>query len=73
VTIRRIPRAKAFVELTRNTFNTLLTDSDRIRGQFGFAALLASRVSVCSLSYPPGFEHLPRVVERVLDHASRES
>ena len=72
ITIRSIPSAKAFVELTRNTFNTMLLDPDRLRGQFRFASDLAARVPLRSLTYPPGFEHLPHVVERLLHDASRE-
>jgi hypothetical protein len=71
VTIRRIPPAKAFVEITRSTYNTVLVETGRLRGQFEFAADLASRVPVRSLSYPPGFDRLPHVIERVLDDASR--
>jgi hypothetical protein len=72
VTIRGISPAKAFVEITRNTFNSMLIDVERLRRQFEFATDLVSRVPVRSLSYPPGFDHLPYVVERVLHDASRE-
>jgi hypothetical protein len=72
VTIRTIPPARAFVELTRSTFNSVLVDPERLRGQFRFATDLATRLPVRSLSYPPGFQQLPHVVERVVRDASRE-
>ena len=72
VTIRTIPQANAFVEITRNTFNSMLVDPVRLRGQFRFASDLAARVPVRSLTYPPGFEHLPDVVDRLLQDSSRE-
>ena len=72
VTIRGIPRTKAFVDITRNTFNSWVVDPARLRGQFRFASDLTSRVPVRSLTYPPGYDELPRVVSRLLHDASRE-
>jgi hypothetical protein len=72
VTIRSIPPAKALIEVTRSTFNSILVNSGRLRGQFEFATDLATRLPVRSLTYPPGFQHLPHVVERLLHDASRQ-
>ena len=70
VSIRRLTPAKAFVELARNTFNAFLVDPERMRGQFSFASDIAARTPMRSLTYPAGFDHLPRVVERILEDAS---
>jgi hypothetical protein len=72
VTVRTVPRAKAVMEVTRNTFNSVLSDPARLREQFRFASGLATRVPVRSLTYPPGFDRLPHVVDRLLNDAPRE-
>ena len=72
VTIRKVTQARAFMDLTRNTFNSFLVDAERLRGQFRFATELVARVPVRSLTYPPGFDYLPHVVDRLLHDVSRE-
>jgi hypothetical protein len=72
VTIRDVPKSRAFLDITGNTFNSWLADTKRLRGQFGFASDLSARIPVRSLSYPRGYEHLPRVVERLRHDAERD-
>jgi hypothetical protein len=57
----------AFKTLTENTFNLLVTQSDRMRRQVETAAALVSSIPVKSLTYRRDLGHLPRVVDRVLE------
>ena len=65
-TIRDLSPRAAFLEMTRNTFNTMLVDEARLRGQFALASRVAQAVSVRSLSFPPGFDRLPDVGEALM-------
>lgn len=71
VTIRKIAPSKAFVEVTRNTFNSAVDDPSRLRGHFDFASDLVTRVAFRSLTYPAGFEHMPKVIERLTRDMTR--
>lgn len=66
VTIRRLSARKALLELLRNTFNRVLTDSDRLERQFFWAARLASSVPIKLLSYPRTLSALPAVRRAIL-------
>ena len=66
VTIRRLSAKKALLELLRNTFNRLVTDSDRLERQFFWAAQLASTVPIKLLSYPRSLSALPTVRRAIL-------
>jgi hypothetical protein len=71
VTIRRIAPSTAFLEVTRNTFNSVIDDPSRLRGHFDFASDLVTRVAFRSLSYPTGFGHLPKVIDRLTRDVAR--
>ena len=71
VTIRRMSQRASFIELTKNSFNSLVVDSDRLRVQFETVASLAGRVPVFRLSYPAGLAHLPSVHDAILRAAGR--
>lgn len=67
VWIEPIPRAKAVFELLREAFFPWLAQD----GEFGAYRVrilgeLVKRVPVRRLTYPEGFQHLPRIAERVL-------
>jgi hypothetical protein len=61
VTIRALSPRRAFVELTRSTFNACVLDGARLARQFDLAARVVARVPVKSLEYPRGFGRLAAV------------
>lgn len=65
VTLRSLTRRQGFLALTANTFNAVIKDPDRLRRQFAFAARLASRLPLKSLSYPWDLSRLPEVVAKI--------
>ena len=71
VTIRRLSQRQACIALTRNTFNTVLTDSERLIRQFAFATNVASRVPVKLLTYPRTLDFLPTVRQAILADVAR--
>ena len=70
-TIRDLSPRAAFMEMTRNTFNTAVVDEARLRGQFALASRVAQTVPVRSLSYPPGLDRLPDVGQAMLQNLTR--
>lgn len=66
VTIRRMSQRKGFVELLRNTFNSQVTEADRLRRQFRQASRIASTVPIKSLSYRRRTRLLPEVRAAIL-------
>lgn len=66
VSIRRMHARRAFVALTKHTFNPVVADETRLRQQFEFATKVASVVPVKSLSFPRRLELLPEVREAIL-------
>jgi len=73
VTIRRLARRSAFLAVLRNTFNTKLTDSSRLRRQFETINRLVSQVPVMTLSYPRTLDLLPEVCEAVTSDFQRRN
>jgi hypothetical protein len=61
VAIRALSPRRAFVELTRNTFNTCVLDAPRLARQFDLAARVAAAVPVKMLTYPRRFDRLAAV------------
>lgn len=61
VAIRALSPRRAFVELTRNTFNACVLDPARLARQFELAARVASRVPVKTLEYPRDLDRLSAV------------
>jgi hypothetical protein len=61
VVIRPLSPRRAFVELTRNTFNACVLDAGRLARQFDLAARVAAAVPVKTLTYPRGFDRLATV------------
>jgi hypothetical protein len=66
VLIRRLSQRRAFVELTKNTFNTVVTDRGRLKCQFALAHQIASLVPLRRLAYARRLELLPAVREAIL-------
>jgi hypothetical protein len=66
ITIRALSARRAFVELTKNTFNAVVVAPERLKRQFGLASRLAVRVPVKSLSFPRAVARLPAVRQAVL-------
>ena len=65
VVIRNLSRRNACIQLLRNTFNTVVTEPDRLRRQFDLASRIAGAVPVKMLSYPRSLDRLPEVREAV--------
>jgi hypothetical protein len=65
VTILDLEPSSAFLALTRNTFNSVLTTPERLTRQFSFAERLVRTLPVRSLSFPPGLARLGDVVSRI--------
>ena len=63
VTIRRLPQRRAFLSLLKNTFNTKVTEPERLKRQFTFFTQVVSKVSIKTLSYPRTLKSLPFVRE----------
>jgi hypothetical protein len=71
VTIRRLSQRRAFLSLLRNTFNTKVTEPDRLKRQFTFFTEIVSKVPIKTLSYPRSLKSLSLVrdaILRDLDH-----
>ena len=66
VRIRTLPPHRACLQLLRHTFNTVVTDAERLKPQFLLAATLASAVPVKLLSYPRSVNVLPSVRDAIL-------
>jgi hypothetical protein len=66
ITIRLLSPRRAFVELLKNTFNTVVVDPARLRRQFDLAARLVGKVPVKSVSFPRRLARLPAVRETIL-------
>ncbi len=65
VSIRTLSQLTAFLSLLKNTFNTKVTDPERLKQQFSLATRLSTRVPIKSLSYPRNISFLPKVVEAI--------
>jgi len=61
VSIRSLSPRRAFVELTRNTFNACVLDAQRLARQFDLATRVAAAVPVKMLAYPRRFDRLAAV------------
>lgn len=66
ITIRTLSHQRAFVELTKNTFNAVVVAPERLKHQFAFTSRLAARVPVKSLSFPRILAQLPLVQKAIL-------
>lgn len=66
ITSRGLTPRRAFVELIRNTFNTVIIEPERLERQFDLASRLAARVPVRSLSYPRDLGRISEVRESIL-------
>ena len=66
IELERLTGGDAFLEVIRNTFNTVVEDRDRLANQFAFASQLVAAVPVKRLRYPRRLALLPAVCEAVL-------
>lgn len=71
ITIRTLSQQRAFLELLRNTFNTVISEGERLKRQFKMATVVASKVPIKSLSYPRILGLLPSVREAILSDLRR--
>jgi hypothetical protein len=67
ISIRQLSPREAFIELIKNTYNPVITESQRLQDQFGLAARLSVRVPFKGLSYPRDLELLPSICEAILE------
>lgn len=66
ITIRLLSARRAFVELTKNTFNAVVVAPERLKRQFALVSQLAARVPVKSLSFARILTQLPLVQKVIL-------
>lgn len=66
VTIRTLRQRGAFLPLIANTFNSKITEPDRLKRQFALAERLTAVIPIKSLSYPRDLAILPKVVKAIL-------
>ncbi len=66
ITIRKLSPRRAFGELLKNSFNTVIVEPARLKRQFVLASRLASSVPIKSLYYPRALERLPDVRQAIL-------
>ena len=66
IEIEPLTAGGALLELLGSSFNTIVTDRERLARQFGFASRLAAAVPVRRLGYPRNLSKLPAVCEAVL-------
>jgi hypothetical protein len=71
VTIRRLSQRRAFLSLLRNTFNTKVTEPERLKRQFTFFTQIVSKVPIKTLAYPRSLKSLPSVREAILNDLER--
>jgi hypothetical protein len=71
VTIRRLAKRRACVELLRNTFNTSVIDPGRLARQFALATSVAVIVPVSLITYPRSIRLLPAVRKAILADLAR--
>ena len=64
-TLRRLGPRSSFVELTRNTYNDVVTEPDRLARQLQAAASLVTSIPVKSLSFPRRLAALPMACEAI--------
>ena len=64
--IRRLAPRRAFVELTRNTFNACVVGPRRLARQFDLAARVSATVPVMSLAVPRGLGRLAAARDAIL-------
>jgi len=66
VTIRRLSQRQAFLQMLKNSFNTVVTEPERLKRQFTFFTQIVSKVPIKTLSYPRSLNSLPVVREAIL-------
>lgn len=67
VTIRRPSQRRAFLSVLRNTFNTKVTEPERLKRQFIFFTQIVSKVPIKTLSYHRSLKSLPLVRKAILN------
>jgi hypothetical protein len=70
-TIRSLSPRNAFVELIKNTFNTVIIEPPRLALQFDLATQVAASVPVKSLCYPRELDQIFKVREAILRDLER--
>ena len=71
VVIRHMSKRQTCLALIRNTFNTAITDPDRLRRQFALAVSVAATVPIKLIAYPRTLDDLRRVRQVILADVSR--
>jgi hypothetical protein len=66
IRLRTLSEHRAFIELTKNTFNPLVTDRDRLRGQFATAAQVSNRIHIGELFFPRSLSALRDARDAIL-------
>lgn len=75
VEMQRLTRVEAIGSLLENTNCLPLLNVEAVRRQMAFVTDLVAAVPVWRLTYPTGFQHTPKIIEKVLEQmeASRGS
>ncbi len=66
VLIRKLPARPAFFGLIKNTFNSMVLDTQRIQNQFQFCENLVRSVPILHLSYPRQWQALENVCDQLV-------
>jgi hypothetical protein len=66
ITVRTLAPRRAFADLTRNTFNPVIADPERLERHMGAVAAIVERVAVKSLSFARDPDVLGSVREAIL-------
>jgi hypothetical protein len=71
ISIRRMTDRRAFLELLRNTFNSIDLEPQRLKAQFNFARDVCHVVPVRALSYPRVTRMIPKLTAAILADLER--
>lgn len=66
IALVRQPRAEAIRLLLENTIFLPILPAQVLQAQMAFLSKLTASVPVWTLSYPTGFQHIPRTIEQIL-------
>jgi hypothetical protein len=69
IRLERLPRDEAIRLLLDNTIGLPILPAETLQAQMAFLARLTASVPVWLLSYPTGFQHTPRTIQKILAHA----
>ena len=70
-TSRKLNAAEALAQLIQHAFILDVEDRARLKAHFGRLGELAASVPCYALDYPRDYQHLPKVIEMVINDGER--